>query len=82
MTDSSPKTQYSLIGRLHDPRDLMAWESFVSIYTPVIERVAAKRGMQPADIDNLVQEVWITVAQNIGEWLERKDRGDFRAWLR
>jgi|JI10StandDraft_1071094.scaffolds.fasta_scaffold00437_35 RNA polymerase sigma-70 factor (ECF subfamily) len=82
MADLSPKTQYSLIGRLHDPRDLMAWESFVSIYTPVIERVAAKRGMQPADIDNLVQEVWITVAQNIGEWLERKDRGDFRAWLR
>lgn len=60
----------------------MAWESFVEIYTPVIERVAAKRGMQSADIENLVQEVWITVAQNVGEWLERKDRGDFRAWLR
>lgn len=60
----------------------MAWESFVEIYTPVIERVAAKRGMQAADIENLVQEVWITVAQNVGEWLDRKDRGDFRAWLR
>jgi RNA polymerase sigma-70 factor (ECF subfamily) len=82
MADSSPKTQYSLLGRLHDPRDLMAWESFVEIYTPVIERVAAKRGMQAADIENLVQEVWISVAQNVGEWLDRKDRGDFRAWLR
>jgi RNA polymerase sigma-70 factor (ECF subfamily) len=82
MADSSPKTQYSLIGRLHDPKDLLAWENFVGIYTPVIERVAAKRGMQAADIDNLVQEVWITVANHVGEWMEREDRGDFRAWLR
>jgi RNA polymerase sigma-70 factor (ECF subfamily) len=65
MADSSPNTQYSLIGRLHDPKDLLAWENFIGIYTPVIERVAARRGMQAADIDNLVQEVWITVANHV-----------------
>jgi RNA polymerase sigma-70 factor, ECF subfamily len=44
-------------------------------------RIAVRHGLQPADADDLVQEVSISVARSIGKWLEREDRGSFRAWL-
>lgn len=51
------------------------------MYTPVVRRVARSRGFQEADTDNLVQEVFLRVAQSIDVWLERDDRGRFRPWL-
>ena len=60
---------------------MVAWEEFVGIYSPVIFRVAVSRGFQPADAQDLVQEVLISVARSVAQWLERTDRGSFRAWL-
>jgi RNA polymerase sigma-70 factor (ECF subfamily) len=63
----------------HD--DAAAWDEFVGLYGPVVYRVARGRGFQAADADNLVQEVLFAVAQSVSQWLERADRGSFRAWL-
>jgi RNA polymerase sigma-70 factor, ECF subfamily len=81
MSLSSSSTRYSLLLRLQAGDDVTAWETFVEVYTPVVRRVALRRGMQSADVDNLVQEVWLAVSQKLPEWLEREDRGNFRAWL-
>ena len=67
--------------RLPDAGDVAAWEEFVALYGRVLFRVATGRGFQPADADNLVQEVLFAVAKSISKWLERTDRGSFRAWL-
>ena len=67
--------------RLKDAKDVTAWDEFASIYSPVIYRVAIGRGFQPADAENLVQEVLTAVARSVSQWLEREDRGSFRAWL-
>jgi RNA polymerase sigma-70 factor, ECF subfamily len=53
----------------------------VGLYGPVVYRVARSRGFQTADADNLVQEVLFAVARSVAQWLERSDRGRFRAWL-
>lgn len=82
MQYSTPETRASLILRLPDAGDVAAWDGFVSIYGPVILRVASKQGLQAADAENVVQEVMLRVAKSVGNWLERKDRGPFRAWLR
>ena len=55
--------------------------SGVAIYSPLIRRLAAAQGMQAADADDLVQEVFAAIARSIAKWLDRPDRGGFRAWL-
>jgi hypothetical protein len=54
---SSPETRASLILRLQNADDIAAWESFESIYAPVILRVAKRLGLQSSDVDNVIQEV-------------------------
>ena len=75
------ETRSSLILRLPDARDIAAWDEFVGVYGPLVYRLARNRGLQPLDADDLVQEVLVAVARSIGPWLERPDRGRFRAWL-
>jgi RNA polymerase sigma-70 factor (ECF subfamily) len=79
MTD--PFTRNSLLVRLQDADDIVAWEEFSEIYGPVIYRVALSKGLQPADADDLVQEVFLAVSLSLSKWLARDDRGSFRAWL-
>jgi RNA polymerase sigma-70 factor, ECF subfamily len=74
-------TRASLILRLQNAEDLVAWEEFAKIYGPVVFNVATSRGFQAADAENLVQEVFMAVAGSVADWLERDDRGSFRAWL-
>lgn len=81
MNPSPPETRASLILRLPDAADVAAWDEFVSIYGPVVFRLAIRQGMQPADADNLIQEVFTSVARSVSQWLDREDRGSFRAWL-
>ncbi len=81
MIPGPPETRASLILRLPDAADVGAWDEFVSIYGPVVWRLAVRQGMQPADADNLVQEVFASVAGSVFEWIDREDRGSFRAWL-
>jgi len=81
MNPGSPQTRESLILRLPDATDAEAWDEFVTIYAPLIQRLAQKQGLQPSDADDLVQEVMTSVSQSVSRWLERDDRGSFRAWL-
>ena len=81
MPPSPPETRASLILRLPNPADAAAWDEFVSVYGPSVYRVARGRGLQPADADDLVQEVFSAVAKQVGDWVRRPDRGRFRAWL-
>ncbi len=75
------ETRASLILRLADAADMAAWDDCVQIYRPLILRLALKEGLQPADADDLAQEVFSSVAASVNAWLERQDRGGFRAWL-
>jgi RNA polymerase sigma-70 factor (ECF subfamily) len=70
-----------LILRLADPADVAAWDDFHQIYRPLILRLALRRGLQAADAEDLTQEVFSSVAGSVAGWLERTNRGGFRAWL-
>ena len=77
----SPLTQPSLLVRLRDRGDDLAWSEFVELYTPLIQRLARQKGLQDADAADLVQEVFGAVAR----WIDRYDpdpsKGSFRGWL-
>lgn len=81
MKPTPERTRASLILRLQDAEDLAAWDEFATIYGPVIFNVATSRGFQAADAEDLVQEVFMAVASSVSNWLQRDDRGSFRAWL-
>jgi RNA polymerase sigma-70 factor (ECF subfamily) len=79
--DEAPSTHASLLVRLRDPRDERAWSEFVEIYTPLVYRLARRRGLQDADAIDLTQEVFRAVAAAIDRFDTDPARGAFRAWL-
>jgi RNA polymerase sigma-70 factor, ECF subfamily len=81
MIPSPPETRASLILRLPDAADVAAWDEVLSIYGPLVYRMGLRQGLQAADADDLVQEVFTAVARSVSQWLDRSDRGKFRAWL-
>jgi RNA polymerase sigma factor (sigma-70 family) len=75
----TPATRHSLIVKLRDPADHVAWHEFVAIYEPLVYRLARRKGLQDADARDVCQEVLRVVSQAVGTW--DPARGGFRAWL-
>ena len=48
-----PDTSQSLIARVKDLADGAAWTEFLGIYRPVVYRMACRRGMQDADVQDV-----------------------------
>lgn len=76
-----PETQSTLIAQIRSPQNREAWAQFVSLYRPVIYRMARKRGMQDADAQDLTQGVLIRVAGAIDRWEKTSPDIGFRNWL-
>jgi RNA polymerase sigma-70 factor (ECF subfamily) len=75
------ETRETLLRRLPNAQDVEAWDQFVEIYQPLLFRLARAKGLQAADAEDLVQEILSAVSKAIGRWLEKPQRGSFRAWL-
>ena len=76
-----PETSHSLIERVNDHADGAAWAEFLGIYQPVVYRMARRRGLQDADAQDVVQQVFASIARSIDTWQAGTDRPPFRAWL-
>jgi len=76
-----PNTRLSLLVRLRDAGDELAWTEFVSIYEPAVYGFARKKGLQDADARDLCQDVMRAVARAIDRWDPDPCKGPFRGWL-
>jgi RNA polymerase sigma-70 factor, ECF subfamily len=76
-----PETSESLILRIRDPQDGLAWSQFMAIYQPVVYRLSRRRGLQHADAEDLCQRVFISVAKAIENWESQDEGPRFRNWL-
>jgi RNA polymerase sigma-70 factor (ECF subfamily) len=75
-------TPFSLLDRLTrnaSPRD---WETFTSLYTPILRGWLRRQLDQEADVDDLVQEVFRVLVARLAEFQHNGSAGAFRAWLR
>src|SRR5579859_3889573 len=78
---SAEETRASLLLRLRDSQDQLAWSTFLQIYQPLILRLTLRNGMQEADAREVTQDVLLAVAKSIGRWESDPIRGSFRGWL-
>jgi RNA polymerase sigma-70 factor (ECF subfamily) len=78
MTDS---TSSSLLLRLRQRGEQVAWRRFIDLYTPLLFYWACRMGLSAEDAADLVQDVCVTLVSKLPEF--HYDRGkSFRAWLR
>lgn len=76
-----PETSSSLMARLRDPGDQLAWEQFVAIYEPLLFRLMRQRGLQDADARDVTQQVVLAVTQAVERWRPDGGEASFRRWL-
>jgi len=76
-----PDTRTSLLIRVRDPADQVAWAEFVQIYRPVILRLSRLKGMQEADAEDIAQVVLSAVAKAVEQREHDPKRAKFRTWL-
>lgn len=74
-------TRPTLLLRIRNSADDLAWREFVDLYTPLVYNFACARGLSPADAADVVQETLRSVALAIGNFDYDPALGTFRSWL-
>ncbi|MHC5003557.1 MAG: RNA polymerase sigma factor [Planctomycetota bacterium] len=74
-------TRASLLARLAD-QDELAWHEFQVQYGDLIRSVAARRGLQPADAEDVVQDVLTRLTGKLPGFAYDPDKGTFRGYLK
>jgi RNA polymerase sigma-70 factor, ECF subfamily len=74
------KTPASLLERLRQPNDRVAWERFVKLYTPLLYHWVHHLGAHGAEADDLVQDVFTTLVQKLPQF-HYDPTQTFRGWL-
>ena len=74
-------TSTSLLLRLRQPTDRVAWSRFVRLYGPLIYKWALDTGMQVSDATDLVQDVMTLLLRKLPAFRYDKSRS-FRSWLK
>lgn len=74
-------TRPSLIGRLGNSDDHLAWREFDRRYGPLIVSYACRRGLGLTDAEDLRQVVLMNLAVAMRSFELRPERGKFRSYL-
>jgi RNA polymerase sigma-70 factor (ECF subfamily) len=59
-----------------------AWARLVAIYTPLLRAWLSRHGETAADVEDLTQDVLLTVAKELPSFQHNHVPGAFRCWLR
>lgn len=75
-------TRASLLLRIRDRGDSIAWGEFDAIYRPMLRRFAASQGLSDAEADDVVQHCMAAIAERISAFDYDPRKGRFKGWLR
>ena len=80
--ESVAETSLSLIERAADGSDPLAWSNLCRLYHPLLLRWANHYGVQHADAEDVVQQVFVALVRELPKFEHNKRTGAFRRWLR
>jgi RNA polymerase sigma factor (sigma-70 family) len=75
------QTRASLLLRIRDPRDRLAWAEFARLYAPLVHAYGLKHQLQDADAADLAQETLRNVLRAAPDFVYDPTLGTFRGWL-
>ncbi len=78
---TSTITSESLLIKIQDPKDQVAWTRFVRLYAPLLHSYGLRHGLQDADASDLVQDTLKNVARVATNFRYDQSKGSFRGWL-
>ena len=76
-----PDTRHSLIVRLKDSRNDLAWTEFVCAYEPFLTRLVCKQGTPDRHVADVTQQLLIAIAKSVDGWKSDGKSASFRRWL-
>ncbi len=76
-----PSTHASLLCRLKDGTDRAAWSEFQARYRELLLRFCRRRGLQPADAEDVVQNVLLSLSRAMPGFTYDPSKGRFRDYL-
>ncbi|MCC6357568.1 MAG: sigma-70 family RNA polymerase sigma factor [Phycisphaerales bacterium] len=79
--DASPSTHVSLLKRIRAGGDQDAWAEFRRRYHEFLVRFCRRRGLQPADAEDVVQGVFLALARALPAFTYDPTIGRFRDYL-
>lgn len=82
LVQPSLSTHQSLLQRLAAGGDSGAWLEFTTRYRDLLVGFARRRGLQQADTDDLLQDLWLQLSRQLPEFRYDRDRGRFRGFLK
>jgi RNA polymerase sigma-70 factor (ECF subfamily) len=75
-------TSATLLQRLNDRSDSVAWRRLVDLYTPLINAWLRRQCVSDDDAEDLTQEVLGIVVREVSRFQHNGRVGAFRSWLR
>jgi RNA polymerase sigma-70 factor, ECF subfamily len=75
-------TSQSLLERLRDRADNQAWQQFLTVYQPWLRGWLSRHELQQADVEDVLQEIFVAVSAKVSEFVHNGHPGAFRTWLR
>lgn len=75
-------TRASLLIRVREPNDSVAWREFYELYSPLLYQFAKARGLNDSDAEEIRSSCLTTIVNHIREFRYDRSKGTFKSWLR
>ncbi len=75
-------TRLSLMNRVRNRRDELAWQEFHDLYRPLVYRYARQRGLGHDDAEDIVGQCFEKLIDSMSTFEYHPARGKFKSWLK
>src|SRR5687767_4305253 len=76
-----PETHPSLIARLANEPNEVAWTEFVAVYEPFLRRLIKRQGAPDRHVLDVSQQVLAAIARSVAVWRDDGHPASFRRWV-